>query len=79
MEAPLEFTKGKRYRVRYRLGNSEIIRESIFVYLNADETVYVFSGRPVIADIQRMPKHWVINAEEVSADTPVYIHKAIRE
>lgn len=76
MDRVSNFRPGKRYRIVYQSQAQRYAREAVMDYLGfaglTDELA--FSARPA-AGTQDMPRHWILQFEEVSKTTENYIGK----
>lgn len=74
------FEPGKRYRVTHQSPTQHYARVSVMDYLGTAGIIdeLSFSARP-IAGTQKMPRSWIIKAEEVDKGVPISLNMRARD
>jgi hypothetical protein len=69
--------KGKKYKVRYRIGMQRNDREAVMVFLGVNDSLLLWSARPV-AGTQQLYSKDLKEATQVSDDTVVYLNRIVK-
>lgn len=71
-------SEGKKYRIRYKLGQQKFQREAVMVLLGHEGDSLQWDARPA-AGTQTLNRADIIGVEHVSQSTTVYINRVTKD